>query len=810
MRLAMRRDARGATPVTSDSVHARQNLREIAGVGFALTLLVLLVGAVLATVNLRHLSRSQAEVAHSYEVMGQLDAVLSNVTDAETGQRGYLLTQEERYLDPYDEGLTRLDDTLGRLRRMTADDRDQQARLGRLEQKIGLKLEELKRTVALMKRGDRPVALDIVHSDEGKRLMDDVREVVAVMRGAEQDVLERRGHQTEVRYRTALLSILIPAVVGVILVGLVFYLSRRNLLIRRRAAESLAEERERLRVTLASVGDAVITTNADGRIRYLNAVAESVTGWRLDDAVGRPLADVFRVVDEQTRAPAPDPVQTVLRDGVIAPLADNSALVRKDRAERPIDASAAPIRSVAGQPIGCVLTFRDITTRRRAEAEREELLAIAQRARADAEVAATDERAARGRAETAAEAEREARQAAEDASRAKDAFLATVSHELRTPLSPILTWTRVLRQGDTSPERIAQGIGVIDRCARSQAQLIEDLLDVSRIVAGKMRLEVRPVMVAPVIERAVDIVRPAADAKDVGLQMVLDTEVGAVLGDAERLQQVVWNLVSNAVKFTPKGGRVQVALERVNSHIEIAVSDTGQGIDPGFLPHMFERFQQGDAGPSRAHGGLGLGLAIVRHIVEAHGGTVHAESPGPGRGAVFTVKLPLMMARRAGELERRHPTVGAVADGRELQRLDGLRILVVDDEPDSNDAVSELLASCGADVRAAASADEARDVLARWRPDVLVSDVGMPGEDGYAFIARLRANEGDRAPMPAVALTAYASRDDKVRLLSAGFQAHVPKPLDPNELVAVIASLVGARRGDFAPDRGTRKRAAKP
>jgi PAS domain S-box-containing protein len=402
------------------------------------------------------------------------------------------------------------------------------------------------------------------------------------------------------------------------------------------------------------------------------------------------------------------------------------------------------------------------------------------------------ERRARAEAEAAAIRERDAREAAEATNRAKDAFLATVSHELRAPLSPILTWTRMLGRGDLGPEKVARGLEVIERCARSQAELIEDLLDVSRMVAGKMRLEVRPVMVAPVIEKAVDIVRRAANAKGVRLEMVVDTQVGAVLGDAERLQQVVWNLLANAINFTPKGGRVQVALQRVDSHVEITVSDTGKGIDPAFLPYVFERFRQAEGGPGRAHGGLGLGLAIVRHIVEAHGGTVHAESPGPGQGAVFTVKLPLMMVRTAGEAERRQPTAGLAANGRDLQRLDGLRILLVDDEPDSNEAVGNLLTTCGADVRAAGSAAHARDILAGWRADVLVSDVSMPGEDGYAFISSLRAKEVEVAQIPAVALTVYASREDKVRLLSAGFQAHVAKPLEAAELVAVIASLARA------------------
>ena len=389
------------------------------------------------------------------------------------------------------------------------------------------------------------------------------------------------------------------------------------------------------------------------------------------------------------------------------------------------------------------------------------------------------------------EAERRARMTAEAANRAKDAFLATVSHELRTPLSPILTWTRMLKTGALDDEKVRRALDTIDRCARAQAQLIEDLLDISRIVAGKLRLDVRPVRLGPIIDAAVEVVKPAADAKGVGLEVILDTDVGQVSGDGERLQQVMWNLLSNAVKFTPKGGRVTVGLKRIDSHVEVAVRDTGKGIGRDFLPHAFDRFQQADTGPSRPHGGLGLGLAIVRHIVEAHGGTVHAESRGEECGSIFTVRLPLLVPRSADEAERPHSTALRV-NVHDYPSLAGLQVVLVDDEPDSSEAVRELLSSCGADVRVAASAEEARDVLWRRKADLLVTDVGMPGEDGYAFIANLRAQDGDVARMPAVALTAYASRDDKIRLLAAGFQAHVAKPVDPVELLGVLASI--ARR----------------
>ena len=387
------------------------------------------------------------------------------------------------------------------------------------------------------------------------------------------------------------------------------------------------------------------------------------------------------------------------------------------------------------------------------------------------------------------EAEGRARAAAEAASRAKDAFLATVSHELRTPLSPILAWSRMLRQGTLGEEKARRALEAIERCARSQAQLVEDLLDVSRIITGKLRLDVRPVPLAPVVQAAVEVVRPAAEAKGLELQVVLDAEVGTVTGDPERLKQVVWNLASNAVKFTPKGGRVEVRLERVDGRVEITVRDSGQGIRPEFLPHIFQRFEQADSTSTRAHGGLGLGLAIVRHIVELHGGTVHAESPGEGQGAVFTVALPLAVAQTAGEVELRPPKRSAPASQHGSAPLDGLRVLVVDDEPDNNEVVGTLLSSCGAEVRLAGSARQAVEMLREWKPDVLVTDIAMPDQDGCDLLATIRSQEGEPAEILAVALTAYASKEDRIRLLSAGFQAHVVKPVDATELTAVVESL---------------------
>jgi signal transduction histidine kinase/ActR/RegA family two-component response regulator len=395
--------------------------------------------------------------------------------------------------------------------------------------------------------------------------------------------------------------------------------------------------------------------------------------------------------------------------------------------------------------------------------------------------------------------EQSARARAEEADRAKEQFLAMVSHELRNPLSPILAWSRMLKLGRLDPRKHADAFAAIERNATAQAQLIEDLLDVSRIVSGTLRLDVRPTALGGVIEAAVDALRPSADAKQIRLQLTLDPRAGMVLGDPDRLQQVVWNLVSNAVKFTPRGGRVQIALERVNSHLELSVSDTGEGIDRAALPRVFERFWQGQTGPDRRHGGLGLGLAIVRHLVESHGGEVAVRSDGPGRGSCFTVKLALMVTtEHVKDPERRHPTAADAMPAGTLSRLDGIAVLVVDDEPDSNELVQILLASCGAEVRVAASAGQALDILDRWRPDVLLSDIGMPGQDGYALIREVRQRPpGKGGDVAAVALTAYARVEDRVKILTAGFQMHVTKPVDPTELVAVVASLGRpGRRGE--------------
>ena len=392
--------------------------------------------------------------------------------------------------------------------------------------------------------------------------------------------------------------------------------------------------------------------------------------------------------------------------------------------------------------------------------------------------------------------ERAAREEAERASRMKDEFLATLSHELRTPLNAILGWASLLNP-ESDATILKQGLAVIERNSRLQTQLIEDLLDMSRIIAGKLRLDIGLIDPSSFIESAIATVQPSADAKEIRLRTVLDPRAGPINGDSSRLVQVVWNLLSNAIKFTPKGGSVQVVLKRVDSHVQVQVSDSGVGIEPEFAPYVFDRFRQFDASSTRRHGGIGLGLAIVKHLVELHGGSVSVESRGVGQGTTFTVRLPLAAVHRAVvEHAPASPAGPEVEAVRHTGTLSGVKVMVVDDEADARDLIRHILQASGAAVHTAGDADEALESIGRIRPDVLVTDIGMPEVDGYELLRRVRrldADEGGRTP--AVALTAFARTEDRTRALMAGFLVHVSKPVEPEELVATIASVAGRTGG---------------
>ena len=391
------------------------------------------------------------------------------------------------------------------------------------------------------------------------------------------------------------------------------------------------------------------------------------------------------------------------------------------------------------------------------------------------------------------EAERTARAQAERMGKMKDEFLATLSHELRTPLNAMLGWSQILLSGRSHAEDFKRGLESIARNAKAQTRLIEDLLDMNRIVSGKVRLDVQPTDLGAVIDAALDSVRPSADSREIRLQKVIDPWAGTISGDPNRLQQIIWNLLSNAIKFTPKGGKVAVLLARVNSHVEITVHDSGCGIGAMFLPHVFDRFRQADSSTTRRHGGLGLGLSIVKQLVELHGGTVRAESAGEGRGATFIVSLPVASVRLdAVATESREQPAGEQALFDVTARLDHVKVLVIDDEPDARELIERVLRQCGAVVSTAGDADVGLAMLAAQRPDVIISDIGMPEKDGYQFIREVRGlAPAAGGKTPAIALTAFARSEDRTRAMIAGYQVHISKPIEPHELVATVASLCG-------------------
>jgi PAS domain S-box-containing protein len=512
------------------------------------------------------------------------------------------------------------------------------------------------------------------------------------------------------------------------------------------AQEALRESEQRLRAIFEQAAVGIAISELDGRLAEVNAKFVEILGYSAEELSRLSAYQVSHPDDvAKTRAN----VERLLA-GEIREYSYEKRYIRKDGATVWTLTSVGVLRDAAGRPRQFIGVIEDITGLKHAQ-----------------------------------EAERAARAEAERMSNLKDEFLATLSHELRTPLGAILGWAHVISHNRALPdEDLRRAMSAIERNARAQTQLIEDLLDMARISSGQVRLDLQPVEPAAIIEAALDTVGPAAEAKGLALNSVLDPRAGPISGDAGRLQQVVCNLLSNAVKFTPMGGKVQVALARVGSRVEISVTDTGVGIRPEFVPHVFERFRQADATTTRRHGGLGLGLSIAKHLVELHGGTLEARSAGEGRGATFVMGLPVAAVERAGATEAR--PVWNPPD------LAGLKVLAVDDQPDARDLIRRVLEDCGARVIIAGSAAEALEALSRERPDVLLSDIGMPDVDGFDLLRRVRAmGAAGGGDIPAIALTAFARSEDRTKALRAGFRMHMSKPVEPAELLAAVASVGG-------------------
>jgi PAS domain S-box-containing protein len=532
-------------------------------------------------------------------------------------------------------------------------------------------------------------------------------------------------------------------------------------LLRTRKAEQVAlESQQRYRTLIEVIPQFVWSCNADGACEYLSPPWVAYTGVPAEQHLGRGWVGAIHPDD---RAAVEKRWQSAVQER--ESFDAEFRIRRHDGIYRWFQTRGAPLRDEEGRVTNWFGTCTDIQLEKEAAAERAILL----------------------------NREKAAREEAERANQLKDDFLATLSHELRTPLMAILGWAELLQTGKMSAEETDEGVKTIHRNAWAQSQLIDDLLDVSRIISGKMRLDVQPVDMHAVIQAAIESIRNAADAKEIHLVQLLDPAAGRIAGDAGRLQQVIWNLLSNAIKFTPRHGRVSIQLARVDSQVELTVADSGQGIDPAFLPHVFERFRQQDASSRRSQGGLGLGLAIVRNLVELHGGSIAAHSEGLNKGAAFTVRLPVAAIISPWQDGKPPRSLGSAEPAEHFhptQDLAGVNVLLVDDEQDARDVLAKTLEQRNAQVVTAGSVDEAVRLFRASRPDVLISDIGMPDQDGFDLIRRIRATEEGQHRVPAVALTAFARAEDRQRVLMAGFQAHVSKPVIPSELVAIIASLV--------------------
>jgi len=859
-----------------------------------LILLALVTGLFLW--QIRRLLDTVGWVEHTDQVIASANNSQKLLLDMETGFRGYVITGQQEFLQPYNQASQLINPSLSELRQLVSDNPTQVQRIEAVSSEYRNWNTYAKEVIAGRATSGGEVQAR-VSSGEGKRIMDGMRSDFAAFI-AEEEVLrnERTANSKSATRRTVASTLLVALFLGA---GLAVFIRRQLMAASNIYRQALTDEqlqREWLGTILASIGDAVIATDHQGKVILMNGVAQSITGWTNSEAAGVPLEKVFNIVNEETRAEVESPVVKVLREGQIVGLANHTILIAKDGSEVPIDDSGAPIKDPQGHINGVVLVFRDITERKQSESELVESERRLRRAITESPipmiihdendnileiskgwtkesgygledtptVAAwtakaygnnepiipdidqfflanetvscgektvttangneriwnffttplgkttsgvrlllsigvdiTDSKHAARERERLLERETTLRSEAEDANRLKDEFFSNASHELRTPLNAIVGWTRMLRRGTLNAATASSALETIERSANAQTKLIEDLLDVSRIITGKLKVEMHPTEVGPVISSAVNSLRPAATAKEISIATHIENQAWPVLADVSRLQQVVWNLLSNAVKFTPRGGRIEISLARVEHDLELSVRDTGEGIEPEFLPYVFDRFRQADGTRTRRHGGLGLGLAIVRNLVEIHGGMVTAYSEGLGKGATFVVRLPLLDFAPQGSTPVSSP--GQTRSQQPIERvecpprLEGIRVLVVDDDSDAREMLNTVLTQCEAEVTTAASTREALEEIARQRPDVLVSDIGMPDLDGYELIKRLRQSEAAQGQkgLPALALTAYAKAEDRVRALAAGYHVHLSKPVDPEEFALVVASLLG-------------------
>jgi PAS domain S-box-containing protein len=674
----------------------------------------------------------------------------STVQDAETGQRGYLLTREEKYLGPYEEAIATIQPRLQAVRKLAKAGVLSTEQVNELERLIDAKIEELRKTVGLVQSGRIPAAMSIVRKGEGERTIESIRTTIAAIVSAQENgrtaASERADTAVQFRGWVFLSAILL----NLAFLFWAYHRIRREMMHHFVANLETRRQKEILAVTLASIGDAVIITDTNGRITFLNAIAEKLTGWTAKEAEDRPSSEVFRIVDEETRLPVESPVDKILAKGAIIGLAEHSLLIRQDGSELPIDDSGAPIRELDGTVRGVVLIFRDFTTHR--EFERRLV---------------------------------RAKEALEASSKAKDKFLAALSHELRTPLTPVVATLSSWESTNALPATLRPDLQRLRRNVELEARLIDDLLDLTRIENGKLSLEKEVVDVHRVIDSAAALFREEVESRGLRLHCQLGAQNACLEADPARLQQIFLNLIGNAVKFSRESGTVEIVTSNPQeAELSIAITDDGIGMPEELIARLFQRFEQGEIPPEIKFRGLGLGLSIAKALVEAHGGALRAESKGPDCGSTFTIHFP--NARPPARTFAREVVAPSTQPQDASSRL---RLLLIEDHEDTARVLEKVLQGMGHEVETCSMVTTACQKLRERKFDVILSDIGLPDGSGIDFIKAAR----EICQTPAVALTGYGMAEDIDRCLQAGFEEHLTKPIDIDRLQKTLARVLAKK-----------------
>ncbi len=835
---------------------------------------LLLINGGLAYWQIRQLHEHAFWVAHTHEVLESLEAIVSAVVDTETGQRGYLITADPNYLEPYRAALPQAQANIDRLGQLINDNPVQLERLSRLKELSQQRLELLAKNITSVEQGDREAARQLITSGSPKRLMDQIRALVDEMKDDERRLLADREQEYTSIFRAAILNVGITSTAAIAALAAFLWLLRKYGQGLARSAVAIHEQRELLHATLISIGDGVISTDADAKVVFMNPVAEKLTGWSRDEAASHPLQEVFRIVNEETRATVENPALRALREGRIVGLANHTILIAKDGPEWPIDDSAAPIRNLGGDVTGTILVFREITERKAQEAELlrhslalkeseeqfhtlvDSIPQLAWMTRPDGHIVWYNQRwydftgttpeqmegwgwqsahdpdelprvlegwkaaLASGKpweatfplrrhdgvmrwhlslavpirndrgeivrwfgTNTDISERLQMEEALRDADRRKDEFLATLAHELRNPIAPISNALQLWPAVENDREQMDELRAMMERQVQQMIRLIDDLMDVSRITRGKIQLRPQLVDLGTVVAGAVEAIQPMIESRAHELTVNLPDEPLIVHGDVARLTQTLGNLLQNAAKYTGRDGKIAITAWRRGNEALVSVRDNGPGIPRHMLAQIFEMFEQVDQTLDRAFGGLGLGLTLVKRLVELHGGSVEAYSDGPGNGSEFVVRLPVAENTSIGVVDAARHGPASQADG-----LPRHHIVVVDDVAPSANTLAMMLENIGQEVHIAHDGPSAIELVLAKRPNVVFLDIAMPGMNGYEVARQLRTHDELRQ-ITLVALTGYGQEEDRRRAVEAGFHHHLTKPTSIDQLVRLLFTV---------------------